>query len=145
MVLDGAHDPAPPRRRAVRPRRRAVRRPDAAVGRFLDWCAQHAAACGFRDGRPRQAFDALRRALDAGPVITASGRPAGHRLNAGKAIWPYLGQAMRAARARRDSPPPSAWAKRPRPAPARPGSPREADSPEAAADLAEVVRIYGIR
>ena len=27
----------------------------------------------------------------------------------------------------------------------RPGSPREADSPEPAADLAEVVRIYGIR
>ncbi|WP_328972281.1 alpha/beta hydrolase [Streptomyces sp. NBC_00239] len=85
---------------------------DASVGRFLDWCAQNAAACGFGDGAPRQAFDALKRALDADPVITPSGRPAtgytlAYRLmfniNSGKAIWPALGQALRAAQARQTS------------------------------------------
>ncbi|MFD6183079.1 alpha/beta hydrolase [Streptomyces goshikiensis] len=112
MVLDGAYDP---RRYADVPYAYDAGQfvaLDAAVGRFFDWCAQNAAACGFGDGRPRQAFDALKRALDAAPVITASGRPAtgytlAYRLmfniNSGKVIWPYLGQAMRAAQARQDS------------------------------------------
>ncbi|MFD4245006.1 alpha/beta fold hydrolase [Streptomyces sp. NPDC058525] len=109
MVLDGGYDP---RRYADVPY--AYDGPqfvalDAAVGRFLDWCAREAAACGFGEGRPRQAFEQLKRALDADPVITASGRPAtgytlAYRLmfniNAGKVIWPELGQALRAAQAR---------------------------------------------
>ncbi|MEJ8646315.1 alpha/beta fold hydrolase [Streptomyces sp. MS1.HAVA.3] len=97
MVLDGAYDP---RRYADVPY--AYDGPqfvalDAAVGRFLDWCAQNATTCGFGEGRPRQAFEQLKRALDADPVITASGRPAtgytlAYRLmfniNAGQEIWP---------------------------------------------------------
>ncbi|WP_405943117.1 alpha/beta hydrolase [Streptomyces sp. NBC_00207] len=109
MVLDGAYDP---RRYADVPY--AYDGPqfvalDAAVGRFLDWCAQNATTCGFGEGRPREAFEQLKRALDRDPVITASGRPAtgytlAYRLmfniNAGKEIWPELGQALRAAQAR---------------------------------------------
>ncbi|WP_442807195.1 alpha/beta hydrolase [Streptomyces sp. NBC_01294] len=112
MVLDGAYDP---RRYADVPY--AYDGPqfvalDAAVGRFLDWCAQNATTCGFGEGRPRQAFEQLKRALDAEPVITASGRPAtgytlAYRLmfniNAGKEIWPYLGEALRAAQNRQGS------------------------------------------
>ncbi|MFD6967102.1 alpha/beta hydrolase [Streptomyces sp. NPDC059979] len=112
MVLDGAYDP---RRYADVPY--AYDGPqfvalDAAVGRFLDWCAQNATTCGFGEGRPRQAFEQLKRALDADPVITASGRPAtgytlAYRLmfniNAGKEIWPYLGEALRAAQNRQGS------------------------------------------
>ncbi|MER6448752.1 alpha/beta hydrolase [Streptomyces venezuelae] len=112
MVLDGAYDP---RRYAEVPY--AYDAPqftalDAAVGRFLDWCGREAAACGFGEGRPRQAFEQLKRDLDADPVITASGRPAtgytlAYRLmfniNAGKEIWPYLGQALRSAQARQAS------------------------------------------
>ncbi|MEU9148157.1 alpha/beta hydrolase [Streptomyces sp. NPDC048349] len=112
MVLDGAYDP---RRYADVPYAYDAAQfvaLDAAVGRFLDWCAQEAAACGFGEGRPRQAFEELKRALDADPVITASGRPAtgytlAYRLmfniNAGKVIWPELGQALRAAQQRQGS------------------------------------------
>ncbi|MGW6710653.1 alpha/beta hydrolase [Streptomyces sp. NPDC054956] len=112
MVLDGAYDP---RRYADVPYAYDAAQfvaLDAAVGRFLDWCADNATACGFGEGRPRQAFEELERALDADPVITASGRPAtgytlAYRLmfniNAGKEIWPYLGQALRAAQARQGS------------------------------------------
>ncbi|MFJ3925195.1 alpha/beta hydrolase [Streptomyces sp. NPDC090022] len=112
MVLDGAYDP---RRYADVPY--AYDAPqfvalDAAVGRFLDWCAENASACGFGEGRPRQAFEELKRALDSHPVVTPSGRPAtgytlAYRLmfniNAGRVIWPYLGQALRAAQARQMS------------------------------------------
>lgn len=112
MVLDGAYDP---RHYAETPYAYDAGQfaaLDAAVGRFLDWCAQDPAACGFGDGRPRQAFEELKRALDADPVITASGRPAtgytlSYRLmfniNAGKEIWPYLGEALRAAQERQSS------------------------------------------
>ncbi|WP_199808179.1 alpha/beta hydrolase [Streptomyces sp. NRRL F-2580] len=112
MVLDGAYDP---RRYADVPYAYDAAQfvaLDAAVGRFLDWCAQNAAACGFGEGRPREAFEQLKRALDADPVISASGRPAtgytlAYRLmfniNAGKEIWPELGQALRAAQARQGS------------------------------------------
>ncbi|MFF3677714.1 alpha/beta hydrolase [Streptomyces sp. NPDC002120] len=112
MVLDGAYDP---RRYADVPYAYDAAQfvaLDAAVGRFLDWCAQNADACGFGDGRPREAFEQLKRALDADPVISASGRPAtgytlAYRLmfniNAGKEIWPELGQALRAAQARQGS------------------------------------------
>lgn len=112
MVLDGAYDP---RRYADVPYAYDGAQfvaLDAAVGRFLDWCAQNAAACGFGDGRPREAFEQLKRALDADPVITASGRPAtgytlAYRLmfniNSGKEVWPYLGQALRAAQAHQGS------------------------------------------
>ncbi|WP_347878465.1 alpha/beta hydrolase [Streptomyces subrutilus] len=112
MVLDGGYDP---RRYADVPYAYDAAQfvaLDAAVGRFLDWCAREAAACGFGEGRPREAFEALKRALDADPVITASGRPAtgytlAYRLmfniNAGKVIWPELGQALRAAQARQGS------------------------------------------
>ncbi|MCB5168806.1 alpha/beta hydrolase [Streptomyces bambusae] len=112
MVLDGGYDP---HRYADLPY--AYDGPqfaalDAAVGRFLDWCAANAAACGFGDGRPREAFEDLKRALDVDPVVTASGRPAtgytlAYRLmfniNSGKRIWPALGQALRAAQARQTS------------------------------------------
>ncbi|MFE1832354.1 alpha/beta hydrolase [Streptomyces yangpuensis] len=112
MVLDGAYDPhlyadVPYAYDAAQ-----FAALDAAVGRFLDWCAQEAAVCGFGDGRPRQAFEDLKRALDADPVITAGGRPAtgytlAYRLmfgiNAGREIWPYLGEALRAAQDRRAS------------------------------------------
>ncbi|MER5933578.1 alpha/beta hydrolase [Streptomyces sp. NPDC002054] len=112
MVLDGAYDP---RLYADVPYAYDAEQfvaLDAAVGRFLDWCAQNATTCGFGEGRPRQAFEQLKRALDADPVITASGRPAtgytlAYRLmfniNAGKVIWPGLGQALRAAQARQGS------------------------------------------
>ncbi|WP_412079713.1 alpha/beta hydrolase (plasmid) [Streptomyces xanthophaeus] len=112
MVLDGGYDP---RRYADVPYAYDAGQfvaLDAAVGRFLDWCAQNAAACGFGEGRPREAFEELKRVLDADPVITASGRPAtgytlAYRLmfniNAGKEIWPYLGEALRAAQARQGS------------------------------------------
>ncbi|MFE9629446.1 alpha/beta hydrolase [Streptomyces sp. NPDC006463] len=112
MVLDGAYDP---RHYADVPYAYDAGQfvaLDAAVGRFLDWCAQNATTCGFGDGRPRQAFEQLKRALDADPVITASGRPAtgytlAYRLmfniNAGKVIWPELGQALRAAQAHQGS------------------------------------------
>ncbi|GGS29941.1 peptidase [Streptomyces nojiriensis] len=112
MVLDGAYDP---RRYADVPYAYDAAQfaaLDAAVGRFLDWCGRNAAACGFGEGRPRQAFEQLKRDLDADPVITASGRPAtgytlAYRLmfniNAGKEIWPYLGQALRSAQARQAS------------------------------------------
>ncbi|MFG2994728.1 alpha/beta hydrolase [Streptomyces sp. NPDC048257] len=112
MVLDGAYDP-----------RRYTQVPyaydagqfaalDAAVGRFLDWCGRNSTACGFGEGRPREAFEKLKRDLDAEPVVTASGRPAtgytlAYRLmfniNSGQEIWPYLGQALRAAQARQAS------------------------------------------
>ncbi|MFJ6052550.1 alpha/beta hydrolase [Streptomyces sp. NPDC092307] len=112
MVLDGAYDP---RRYADVPYAYDAGQftaLDAAVGRFLDWCGRDAAACGFGEGRPRQAFEELKRNLDADPVITASGRPAtgytlAYRLmfniNAGKEIWPYLGQALRSAQVRQAS------------------------------------------
>ncbi|WP_374103569.1 alpha/beta fold hydrolase [Streptomyces sp. ISL-86] len=112
MVLDGAYDP---RRYADVPYAYDAGQfvaLDTAVGRFLDWCAQNATACGFGEGWPRQAFEQLKRSLDADPVITASGRPAtgytlAYRLmfniNAGKEIWPYLGQALRAAQAHQGS------------------------------------------
>ncbi|WP_079250820.1 alpha/beta fold hydrolase [Streptomyces amritsarensis] len=112
MVLDGAYDP---RLYAQVPHASDAAQfaaLDAAVGRFLDWCAGSAAVCGFGGGRPRQAFAELKRALDADPVITASGRPAtgytlAYRLmfaiNAGQEIWPYLGEALRAAQARQAS------------------------------------------
>ncbi|MFD7395677.1 alpha/beta hydrolase [Streptomyces virginiae] len=112
MVLDGAYDP---HRYADVPYAYDAAQftaLDAAVGRFLDWCGREVAACGFGAGRPRQAFEALKRDLDANPVITASGRPAtgytlAYRLmfniNAGKEIWPYLGQALRSAQARQAS------------------------------------------
>ncbi|MFG2975438.1 alpha/beta hydrolase [Streptomyces sp. NPDC048331] len=112
MVLDGAYDP---RRYADVPYAYDAGQfaaLDAAVGRFLDWCGRDLVACGFGDGRPRQAFEELKRNLDADPVITASGRPAtgytlAYRLmfniNAGKEIWPYLGQALRSAQARQSS------------------------------------------
>ncbi|WP_030966435.1 alpha/beta hydrolase [Streptomyces sp. NRRL S-378] len=112
MVLDGAYDPhlyadVPYAYDAAQ-----FAALDAAVGRFLDWCAHETVVCGFGDGRPRQAFENLKRALDADPVITAGGRPAtgytlAYRLmfgiNAGKEIWPYLGEALRAAQDRRAS------------------------------------------
>ncbi|MFF4444499.1 alpha/beta hydrolase [Streptomyces sp. NPDC001502] len=112
MVLDGAYDP---RRYADVPYAYDAGQftaLDAALGRFLDWCGDNTAACGFGEGRPRQAFEELKRDLDADPVITASGRPAtgytlAYRLmfniNAGKEIWPSLGQALRAAQARQAS------------------------------------------
>ncbi|MGW7025823.1 alpha/beta hydrolase [Streptomyces xanthophaeus] len=112
MVLDGAYDP---RLYADEPYAYDGAQfvaLDAAVGRFLDWCAQNATTCGFGEGRPRQAFEQLKRALDADPVITAGGRPAtgytlAYRLmfniNAGKEIWPYLGEALRAAQDRQGS------------------------------------------
>ncbi|MET9693830.1 alpha/beta hydrolase [Streptomyces sp. NPDC006514] len=112
MVLDGAYDP---RRYGDLPYAYDAAQftaLDAAVGRFLDWCGRNAAACGFGEGHPRQAFEQLKRDLDAHPVITTSGRPAtgytlAYRLmfniNAGKEIWPYLGQALRSAQARQAS------------------------------------------
>ncbi|MFD3700450.1 alpha/beta hydrolase [Streptomyces sp. NPDC058646] len=112
MVLDGGYDP---QRYADVPYAYDAGQfaaLDAAVGRFLDWCAQNATTCGFGDGKPRQAFDQLKRALDADPVITPSGRPAtgytlAYRLmfniNSGKVVWPYLGEALRAAQARQAS------------------------------------------
>lgn len=112
MVLDGAYDP---RRYADVPYAYDAAQftaLDAALGRFLDWCGRNTAACGFGEGRPRQAFEQLKRDLDADPVITASGRPAtgytlAYRLmfniNAGKEIWPYLGQALRSAQTRQTS------------------------------------------
>lgn len=112
MVLDGAYDP---RRYADMPYAYDAEQfaaLDAAVGRFLDWCGRNAAACGFGEGHPQQAFEQLKRDLDAHPVITTSGRPAtgytlAYRLmfniNAGKEIWPYLGQALRSAQARQAS------------------------------------------
>ncbi|MER5727155.1 alpha/beta hydrolase [Streptomyces sp. NPDC002138] len=108
MVLDGAYDP---RHYSDVPYAYDAGQYialDAAVGRFLDWCAQNATACGFGDGKPRQAFEELKRSLDADPVITAGGRPAtgytlAYRLmfniNSGKEIWPELGQALRTAQA----------------------------------------------
>ncbi|MFC6131641.1 alpha/beta hydrolase [Streptomyces spororaveus] len=112
MVLDGGYDP---RRYADVPYAYDAGQfvaLDAAVGRFLEWCGRDAAVCGFGEGRPRQAFEQLKRDLDADPVITASGRPAtgytlAYRLmfniNAGKEIWPYLGQALRSAQERQPS------------------------------------------
>lgn len=112
MVLDGAYDP---RHYADVPYVYDAGQfvaLDAAVGRFLDWCAQNATTCGFGEGKPRQAFEQLKRALDADPVITASGRPAtgytlAYRLmfniNSGKEVWPYLGEALRAAQAHQGS------------------------------------------
>ncbi|WP_314253460.1 alpha/beta fold hydrolase [Streptomyces kutzneri] len=112
MVLDGGYDP---RRYADVPYAYDAGQftaLDAALGRFLDWCGHNTAACGFGEGRPRQAFEQLKRDLDTDPVITASGRPAtgytlAYRLmfniNAGKEIWPYLGQALRQAQDRQAS------------------------------------------
>ncbi|MFE1414211.1 alpha/beta hydrolase [Streptomyces sp. NPDC058746] len=109
MVLDGAYDPQHYADVPYAYDAGQFVALDAAVGRFLDWCAQNATACGFGEGRPRQAFEQLKRDLDADPVITASGRPAtgytlAYRLmfniNAGKEIWPELGQSLRAAQAR---------------------------------------------
>ncbi|MFJ1864891.1 alpha/beta hydrolase [Streptomyces sp. NPDC088097] len=112
MVLDGAYDP---RHYADLPYAYDAGQYvalDSAVGRFLDWCAQNAAGCGFGDGRPREAFEQLKRDLDANPVITASGRPAtgytlAYRLmfniNSGKEVWPYLGQALKSAQAHQGS------------------------------------------
>ncbi|MFJ8563413.1 alpha/beta hydrolase [Streptomyces sp. NPDC093514] len=112
MVLDGAYDP---RRYAEVPYAYDAGQfaaLDGAVGRFLDWCAADPTACGFGEGRPRQAFEQLKRDLDADPVITASGRPAtgytlAYRLmfniNSGREVWPYLGQALRAAQLRQGS------------------------------------------
>lgn len=112
MVLDGGYDP---RRYADVPYAYDATQftaLDAAVGRFLDWCAQNATACGFGAGKPREAFEQLKRDLDADPVITPSGRPAtgytlAYRLmfniNSGKEIWPYLGEALAAAQAHKTS------------------------------------------
>lgn len=110
MVLDGSYDP---RHYADVPYAYDAGQflaLDAAVGRFLDWCAQTPTTCGFGDGKPRQAFEQLKKDLDARPVITASGRPAtgytlAYRLmfniNSGKEIWPDLGQSLRAAQEHR--------------------------------------------
>lgn len=112
MVLDGAYDPRTYANVPYAYDAAQFVALDASVGRFLDWCAQNATACGFGEGRPRQAFDQLKRDLDANPVITANGRPAtgytlAYRLmfniNSGKEIWPYLGEALRAAQARQGS------------------------------------------
>ncbi|MFD7026909.1 alpha/beta hydrolase [Streptomyces sp. NPDC059917] len=110
MVLDGSYDP---RHYADVPYAYDAGQfvaLDAAVGRFLDWCSQNPAACGFGDGKARQAFEQLKRDLDADPVVTASGRPAtGYTLayrmmfniNSGKEIWPALGESLRAAQEHR--------------------------------------------
>ncbi|MET9610168.1 alpha/beta hydrolase [Streptomyces sp. NPDC006512] len=112
MVLDGAYDPHRYSEVPYAYDAAQFAALDGAVGRFLDWCAQNATTCGFGEGKPRQAFEQLKRALDADPVITASGRPAtgytlAYRLmfniNSGKEIWPYLGEALRAAQARQGS------------------------------------------
>ncbi|MFJ9765382.1 alpha/beta fold hydrolase [Streptomyces erythrochromogenes] len=112
MVLDGAYDPRLYAEVPYAYDGAQFTALDAAVGRFLDWCAGNAAVCGFGEGRPRQAFADLKRALDANPVVSASGRPAtgytlAYRLmfniNAGREIWPYLGEALRAAQERRAS------------------------------------------
>ncbi|MFE2855463.1 alpha/beta fold hydrolase [Streptomyces lavendulae] len=112
MVLDGAYDPrryadAPYTYDAVQ-----FEALDAAVGRFLDWCARNATTCGFGGGHPRRAFEALKRDLDARPVVTPDGRRAtGYTLayrmmftvNSGKQVWRHLGAALEAARSRRTS------------------------------------------
>ncbi|MFD3875238.1 alpha/beta hydrolase [Streptomyces sp. NPDC058623] len=112
MVLDGGYDPHTYADVPYAYDAAQFAALDSAVGRFLDWCAQSAATCGFGDGEPRQAFERLKRALDADPVVTASGRPAtgytlAYRLmfniNSGKAIWPHLGQALHAAQDRQSS------------------------------------------
>ncbi|MGE7384842.1 alpha/beta hydrolase [Streptomyces sp. NPDC004126] len=112
MVLDGAYDPRTYADLPYAYDAAQFTALDGAVGRFLDWCAQDPAGCGFGDGRPREAFEELKRALDADPVITPSGRPAtgytlAYRLmfniNSGKEIWPYLGQALKAAQARQST------------------------------------------
>ncbi|MFI8106414.1 alpha/beta fold hydrolase [Streptomyces sp. NPDC086023] len=109
MALDGGYDPihyADEPYAYDAPQFTAL---DGAVGRFLDWCRQEPQVCGFGEGRPRQAFQQLKAALDADPVITASGRPAtsytlAYRLmfniNGGKAVWPDLGRALRLAQLR---------------------------------------------
>ncbi|WP_424215969.1 alpha/beta hydrolase (plasmid) [Streptomyces sp. BI20] len=112
MVLDGAYDPVHYAELPYAYDAGQFAALDAAVGRFLDWCAAEPDTCGFGAGRPRQAFEDLKRALDAKPVITPSGRPAtgytlAYRLmfniNSGKEIWPAFGQALEGARQGRAS------------------------------------------
>ncbi|MFJ3633175.1 alpha/beta hydrolase [Streptomyces sp. NPDC090112] len=112
MVLDGAYDPRTYAEVPYAYDAAQFAALDAAVGRFLDWCGQDPAVCGFGEGRPREAFGELVRGLDADPVVGAGGRPATgftlvyrlmFNINAGREIWPRLGAALRAAQERRTS------------------------------------------
>ncbi|MGV9497645.1 alpha/beta hydrolase [Streptomyces sp. NPDC003642] len=109
LVLDGGYDPEHYANKPYaydRPQYLAL---DGAMGRFLDWCKDDQATCGFGDGDPRAAFEKLKADLDANPVPTANGGQAGgytlvyrlmFNINEGKVIWPSLGQALRKAQQR---------------------------------------------
>ncbi|GAA4305414.1 alpha/beta hydrolase [Streptomyces venetus] len=109
LVLDGAYDPEHYANKPYaydRPQYLAL---DGAMSRFLDWCAADQATCGFGDGDPRAAFQQLKADLDASPVPTANGGQANgytlvyrllFNINAGKVIWPSLGEALHKAQQR---------------------------------------------
>ncbi|CAL9517263.1 Tripeptidyl aminopeptidase [Streptomyces sp. enrichment culture] len=109
LVLDGGYDPEHYANKPYaydRPQYLAL---DGAMGRFLDWCKDDQATCGFGDGDPRAAFEKLKADLDANPVPTANGGQANgytlvyrlmFNINEGKVIWPSLGQALRKAQQR---------------------------------------------
>ncbi|MGW7825068.1 alpha/beta fold hydrolase [Streptomyces puniciscabiei] len=109
MALDGAYDPV---RYANSPYTYDLPQYvalDAAMRRFLSWCADTPKMCSFGNGRPTAAFDKLIRSLDQQPVTipgkgAANGFTLAYRLvfnlNAGKAFWPTLGKALQQAEAR---------------------------------------------
>ncbi|MGY5123642.1 alpha/beta fold hydrolase [Streptomyces nigrescens] len=109
MALDGAYDPVLYADQPYTYDREQYLALDAAMGRFLDWCAQAPTACTFGDSDPRAAFDKLLRDLDTEPVTTAAGGKANgytvayrlmFHLNDGKAKWSALGEALHKAEQR---------------------------------------------
>lgn len=112
MAVDGAYDPIKYANNPYAYDAPQFKALDEAVGRFLDWCGQKPMVCGFGEGHARQAFQRLKSALDADPVITPSGRPANgytlayrlmFNINGGKEDWVNLGRALRLAQLRNSS------------------------------------------
>ncbi|MBW1602594.1 alpha/beta fold hydrolase [Streptomyces sp. JJ66] len=106
MALDGGYNPVDHTLVPYRSDRAQYRALDGAMERFLQWCADHAAQCGFGDGQPRQRFQELKQELDDNPVPVAGGKTANgytlayrllFNINAGKEIWPALGKALQQA------------------------------------------------
>ncbi len=104
MALDGGMSPWQWRDKPLSLLRDNTLASEAALRRFLRWCADTPASCSFGKGDPAGAFDRLVARLDGPSVPDAGGVPQVNaagllhgvvgRLNRGKAGWPALAQLL---------------------------------------------------